>query len=101
MLFLPQPVLNAGDGVEHQAREGDHPSHQDEPSIVAPGLVEDRAHHWGTNEGGHTLEQQQKTECVGELVRPEQVSQHQGGQQDVGSAASQSMLLIRKACLSS
>ena len=86
MLFLPQPVLYAGDGVEHQPGERDHPSHQYEPPVVAPGLVEDCSHSWGTNEGGDTLEQQEETECIGKLVRPQQISQDQCCQEDIGSA---------------
>ena len=85
-MSVPEPVLDAGDGVEHQARERDHPSHQDEPAVVAAGLVEDCPNYRGTNEGGDTLEEQEKTECVGESVRPQQISQHQGGQQDIGGA---------------
>ena len=86
MLFLPQPVLYAGDGVEHQPGERDHPSHQYEAAVVAAALVEYCPHDWGPDEGGHTLEEKEETECVGELVRPQQVSQHQGRQQDIGSA---------------
>ena len=85
MLFLPQPVLYAGDGVEHQPGERDHPSHQYEPPVVAPGLVEDCPDCWGTNEGGDTLEQQEETECIGKLVRPQQISQDQCCQEDISS----------------
>ena len=39
-----------------------------------------------SDEGGHTLEQKEKPEGVGELVRPQEVGQDEGGEQDVGGA---------------
>ena len=71
-----EPRLDAGDGVEHQAGQGDHPSHQQEAAVIAAGLVEHRAFrvsmfsltglatnrlfmftdYGRSDEGGHTLE---------------------------------------------
>ena len=39
-----------------------------------------------TDEGSDSLEEEQETKSVGELVRPKEVSQHQGGQENVGGA---------------
>ncbi len=32
-------ALHAGDGIEHEAREGDHQAHQDEAFVVGPVCV--------------------------------------------------------------
>ena len=56
-MIVPEPVFDAGDGVEHQAGERDHSPHQYEAAVVAAGLVKYCPHYWRTNEGGHTLEE--------------------------------------------
>ena len=47
-----------------------------------------------SDEGGHTLEEKEQTESVGELVRPQEVSQDQGGQEDIGSAEQFSINIV-------
>ena len=39
-----------------------------------------------TDEGSDSLEEEQETKGVCELVGPKEVSQHQGGQENVGGA---------------
>ena len=49
---------------------------------------------WGTNQGGHALEEKEQTEGVSELLRSEEISEHEGCQQDVGSAGGRIDVLI-------
>ena len=84
--YLLNGAPDAGNGVEHEPRESDEHSHHDEALVVGAVGVVHVTHHRGAGKGGHALEEEQQTEGVGELLRSEEISEDQGGQQDVGGA---------------
>ena len=87
--YLLNGAPDAGDGVEHEPRESDEHSHHDEALVVGAVGVVHVTHHRGAGKGGHTLEEEQQTEGVGELLGSEQISEDESSQQDVGGTKEQ------------
>merc|ERR1719431_1574170 len=68
MYYLCKEVLDAGDGVQHEARQRDHDPHQYQPLVVSPECIKHEPNNWRSDEGGDTLEEKEKTEGAGDSV---------------------------------
>merc|ERR1719431_433870 len=86
MYYLCKEVLDAGDGVQHEARQRDHDPHQYQPLVVSPECIKHEPNNRRSDEGGDALEEKEKAEGVGELVGAEEISEDKGGEEDVGGA---------------